>query len=200
MPDNEIPAFSIQRIVQMLTQMVRMQFLFLRIDFSIAMDDHASIRFFPKNFSINVTDVFMQDDRDIGAAFPGVPVRVFKAGIRNRPIQEPFFFVIHDLQLVGKTFIIMLYAVLEPHGNEVFRPPSAADQSVDPIQSEIGCPAPVKIGSCVCEDGIQSLYDAAVIKMRSCAKAITPERYGYPPAQQRAAAAFYTEFRENPFR
>lgn len=148
----------------MIPYVVGVHLLLGRVDFGIAMDDHISGCLFRKDFRIDVGDAFIKDNRYINEAFPCLSFRVFQICRRNRTIKESFFSVVHDLQLIREALKIMLYPVSRPHCDEIFLSAPAADQRIDPVRRKIGDFAPIHMGFRICENGIKSADDTAMVK------------------------------------
>jgi len=163
--EKEIAVFRTEGITQMISNVVGVHLLLGRVYLGIAMDDYVSCCLFRENFSVDVGDMFMKDNRHVNAAFPCVSLGVFQVYRRNRPIEESFFHIIHDLQLTWEALEIMLYSIsIRTHGNEVFLSAPTTDQSIYPVGSKIGDFTPIDMGFCICEDGIKSSDHAAVVK------------------------------------
>ena len=78
MPEKEITVFCANRIIQMIPDIIRVHFLLSGIDLGVAVDDHIPGSLFPKDLLIDVRNMFMQHDRHIHRAFPGVALCVFE--------------------------------------------------------------------------------------------------------------------------
>ncbi len=76
---KEFPVFCAKWIIQVITDIVCMHFLFSGINISITVDNYIFRGLFTKDFRIDVRDMFMQHNRHIHRAFPGVSLGVFEA-------------------------------------------------------------------------------------------------------------------------
>ena len=141
----------------MISHVVGVHLLLGRVNLGIAMDDDIPSSLFREDFSIDVGDMFLKYNRHINTAFPCVTFGVFQVCRRNRPIEESFFPIVHDLQLIWEAFKIMLYPVSRPHCDEIFLSAPAADQGVNPIRREIGDLGPVDMRFCMAQS--QILWD-----------------------------------------
>ena len=76
MAEKEIPVFCKHGVVYVITHIVCMKFLFIRINFAIAMDDYVPFCFLPEYFCIDIRNMFMHRNRHIGMALPGMSADV----------------------------------------------------------------------------------------------------------------------------